>query len=136
MFYEDISVGQSAEFAKVVSEADIQSFAEISGDHNPVHLDEAFARATPFQGRIAHGLLSAAFISAVFGMNLPGPGCVYVAQSLRFKGPVRIGDRVTARVEVTALVPEKKFVTFRTTCSVGPKVVIDGEATLMVPSRD
>ena len=136
MFYEDISIGQSAEFAKVVSEADIQGFAEISGDHNPVHLDEAFAKATPFQGRIAHGLLSAAFISAVFGMQMPGPGCVYVSQSLRFKGPVRIGDRVTARVEVTALVPEKKFVTFRTTCSVGSKLVIDGEATLMVPARD
>ena len=133
MFYEDISIGQSAEFAKTVTVADILGFAEISGDRNPVHLDEDFAKATSFRGRIAHGLLSASFISTVFGMYLPGPGCVYIAQSLRFKRPVRIGDLVTARCEVTGLDPVKRFVTFSTTCSVAGKLVIDGEATVMVP---
>jgi len=136
MFFQDISIGQSAELTRLVSDSDIQGFAELSGDRNPVHLDEDYAKTTPFRGRIAHGMLSAIFISTLFGMKLPGPGSIYVSQTLRFKAPVRIGDRVTARVEVTALIPEKKFVTFRTTCSVGSKLVIDGEATLMVPSRD
>ncbi len=134
--FEDLSVGQSAEFARTVTEADITAFATVSGDFNPVHVDEDYARTTPFKGRIAHGMLSAAFISTVFGMKLPGPGCVYVSQLLNFKRPVRIGDTVTARCEVTALVPAKKFATFRTTCSVAGKVVVDGEATLMVPGRN
>jgi len=133
--FEDLAVGQAAEFTKMVTEADIAAFAEVSGDFNPVHVDEAYAQATPFKGRIAHGMLSAAFISTVFGMKLPGPGCIYVAQSLNFKRPVRIGDTVVARCEVTGLVPAKKFVTFKTTCTVGGKVMVDGEATLMVPSR-
>lgn len=134
-YYEDISVGQSAIFAKTVTEADIAAFAGVSGDFNPVHVNEEFASKTMFKGRIAHGMLSAGFISTVFGMRLPGPGAIYVSQLLKFKAPVKIGDTVVARVEVTGMVPEKKFVTFKTTCSVGEKVVIDGEATLMVPSR-
>ncbi|MDA8231069.1 MAG: MaoC family dehydratase [Magnetospirillum sp.] len=133
--FEELAVGQTAEMAKAVTDRDITAFAEISGDANPVHLDEDYARTTPFKGRIAHGILSAAFISAVFGTKLPGPGAIYVAQSLRFRAPVRIGDTVVARVELTGLVPDKKFATFKTTCSVGGKVVLDGEATLMVPSR-
>ena len=135
MFFEDIAVGDSAELIKTVTEADILGFAEISGDRNPLHLDEAYARTTQFQGRIAHGMLSGALISAVFGMRLPGPGSIYVAQSLRFKRPVRIGDAVLSRCEVIALAPDKTQVTFRTTCSVGGKLVVDGEATLMVPGR-
>lgn len=134
-YYEDISIGQSAIFAKTVTEADIAAFAGVSGDFNPVHVNEEFASKTMFKGRIAHGMLSAGFISTVFGMRLPGPGAIYVSQLLKFKAPVKIGDTVVARVEVTGMVPEKKFVTFKTTCSVGEKVVIDGEATLMVPSR-
>ena len=134
-YFEDIAVGQSATFAKTVTEADIVLFAGVSGDTNPVHLDAEYAAGTMFKSRIAHGMLSAGFISAVFGTKLPGPGAIYVSQSLKFKAPVRIGDTVTARVEVTALVPEKKFVTFKSQCLVGGKVVIDGEATLMVPSR-
>ena len=89
-----------------------------------------------FKGRIAHGMLSAAFISTVLGTKLPGPGCIYVSQALKFKAPVRIGDTVTARVEVTVLVPEKKFVTLKTTCAVAGKLVVDGEATLMVPGKE
>jgi 3-hydroxybutyryl-CoA dehydratase len=118
-----------------VTEADIAAFAGVSGDTNPVHLNEEYAKNTMFKGRIAHGMLSAAFISTVFGMKMPGPGCIYVSQLLKFKAPVKIGNTVTAKVEVTATVPEKKFVTFKTTCTVAGKVVVDGEATLMVPSK-
>ncbi len=134
-FFEELEAGMSATFAKTVTEADIAAFAGFSGDFNPVHINEEFAKTTMFKGRIAHGMLSAAFISTVFGMKMPGPGCIYVSQALKFKAPVRIGDTVTARVEVQATVPEKKFVTFKTTCSVAGKIVVDGEATLMVPSR-
>ncbi|HLO76719.1 MAG TPA: MaoC family dehydratase [Magnetospirillum sp.] len=134
-YFEELSIGQSAVFGKTVTEADIAAFAGVSGDTNPVHLNEEYAKGTMFKGRIAHGMLSAAFISTVFGTKLPGPGCIYVSQSLKFKAPVKIGDTVMARVEVTALAPEKKFATFKTTCSVGEKVVLDGEATLMVPTK-
>lgn len=134
-YFEELSVGQAAVFGKTVTEADIAAFAGVSGDTNPVHLNEEWAKNTMFKGRIAHGMLSAAFISTVFGTKLPGPGCIYVSQLLKFKAPVKIGDTVTARVEVTALNAEKKFATFKTTCSVGDKVVLDGEATLMVPSK-
>lgn len=134
-FFEDLSVGMSATFAKTVTEADIAAFAGVSGDFNPVHINEEFAKTTMFKGRIAHGMLSGAFISTVFGMKMPGPGCIYVSQLLKFKAPVKIGDTVTAKVEVTGTNPDKKFVTFRTTCSVGDKIVVDGEATLMVPSK-
>lgn len=134
-FFEDLSVGMSAAFAKTVTEADIAAFAGVSGDFNPVHINEEFAKTTMFKGRIAHGMLSGAFISTVFGMKMPGPGCIYVSQLLKFKAPVKIGDTVTARVEVTGTNPDKKFVTFKTTCSVGDKIVVDGEATLMVPSK-
>ncbi len=133
--FEDLAIGQAATFAKTVTEADIVAFAGVSGDFNPVHVNEDYAKTTPFKGRIAHGILAAAFISAAFGTRLPGPGAIYVAQSLKFKAPVRIGDTVTARVEVTGLVPEKHFATFRTTCAVGGKIVVDGEATLKVPPR-
>ncbi len=134
-FYEELEPGMSATFSKTVTEADIAAFAGLSGDFNPVHIDEEYAKTTMFKGRIAHGMLSAAFISTVFGMRMPGPGCIYVSQALKFKAPVRIGETVTARVEVVGTVPEKKFVTFKTTCSVAGKVVVDGEATLMVPSK-
>ena len=135
MYFEDLSVGQTAVFAKTVTEADIASFAGVSGDFNPVHINEEYASKTMFKGRIAHGMLSAAFISTVFGTKLPGPGCIYMSQNLRFKAPVKIGDTVVARVEVTELNAEKKRASFKTTCSVGDKVVLDGDAVLMVPAR-
>ncbi len=134
-FLEDLSVGMTAVFAKTVSEADITMFAGISGDTNPVHLDESFAEQTMFSGRIAHGMLSASFISTVFGTRLPGPGCIYLRQDLRFKAPVKVGDTVQARVTVKEIVTGKKRVVFDTVCSVGEKVVLEGEATLMVSSR-
>ena len=117
-----------------MTDADIVLYAGISGDNNPVHMNEEYAKGTTFGGRIAHGMLSAGFISAVLGTKLPGPGCIYVSQSLRFKAPVRVGDTVTAKVELTELNPEKKRATFKTTCTVMGTVVIDGEATLLIPA--
>lgn len=134
-YFEDLEVGMSEVFAKTVTETDIVMFAGISGDLNPVHINEEFASGTMFKGRIAHGILGASFISTVIGTKLPGPGCIYVSQSLRFKAPVKIGDTVRATCTITNLIPEKKFIELKTQCLVGEKVVIDGEATIMVPSR-
>jgi 3-hydroxybutyryl-CoA dehydratase len=135
MHFEDLAVGMTASLTKTVTEADVVAFAQISGDRNPLHLDAAYAATTIFKERVAHGMLSAAFISAVFGEKLPGPGAIYVAQNLKFKAPVKLGASVTAQVEITALIPEKKLVQFKTQCFVGGKVVIDGDATLLVSSR-
>lgn len=135
-FFEDLEVGMSDMYAKTITDADIVLFAGISGDTNPVHLNHEFASETIFEGRIAHGMLSAAFISTVIGTKLPGPGCIYVSQSLRFKAPVRVNDTVSARVTITKLVPEKKFIEMETVCSVAGNPVLVGEATVMVPSKD
>jgi 3-hydroxybutyryl-CoA dehydratase len=134
-FVEDLAVGQTASYAKTVTEADIVLFAGVSGDTNPVHLNQEFAAKTMFKGRIAHGMLSAGFISTVLGTKLPGPGAIYLSQSLKFKAPVRPGDTVVARATVTAIVPDKRRVTLTTTCQVGDTVVIEGEAVVMVPAR-
>src|SRR3954465_3149591 len=134
-YLDEISDGMTAVFSKTVTEADIVLYAGISGDTNPVHLDEEFAKPTMFKGRIAHGMLTAGFISAVLGTKLPGPGSIYLSQSLKFKAPVRIGDTVRARVTVSAIDQEKARVTFATTCHVGDKIVLDGEAQLLVPRR-
>lgn len=134
-FFEDLSVGQTASFAKTVTEADILMFAAVSGDTNPVHINAEAAAKTMFKERIAHGMLSASLISTVLGTRLPGPGTIYLGQTLKFKAPVRIGATVTATVEITALDPAKKRATLSTTCTVEGKAVIEGEATVMVPSR-
>ena len=135
LFLEDLAVGMTAVYAKTVTEADIVLFAGISGDTNPVHLDAHFAERTAFKGRIAHGMLSASFISTVFGTRLPGPGCIYLSQNLRFRAPVRPGDTVTARVTVKNVDPDNKRVTFDTVCTVDDGVVIDGAAVLLVSRR-
>lgn len=135
VFFEDLSVGQEASLSKPVSEADIVAFAEISGDKNPVHIDAQYAAGTMFKERIAHGMLSAAYISAVFGMKLPGPGAIYISQTLNFKAPVKIGDTVVTTVKVIELIAEKKRARFETVCSVNGKAVVQGEAVLMVPAR-
>jgi 3-hydroxybutyryl-CoA dehydratase len=135
LYFDELSVGQSAETTHVVGAADIEAFAAVSGDVNPVHLDEAYAKGTPFGGRIAHGMLGAAFISAVIGNKLPGPGAIYLSQSLRFRRPVRIGDPVTAKVVIKALDTAKGHATLETVCLVNGKTVIDGEALIMVPKR-
>lgn len=135
VFFEDLSVGQEASLSNTVSEADIVAFADISGDRNPVHLDADYAATTMFKERIAHGMLSAAYISAVFGMKLPGPGAIYMSQTLKFKAPVKIGDTVVTSVKVVELVPEKRRARFECVCTVNDKPVVEGEAMLMVPGR-
>jgi 3-hydroxybutyryl-CoA dehydratase len=127
------SLGQSAEFAKTITEADVVQFAGITGDFNPVHVDAVAAAASRFGGRIAHGMLSASLISTVLGTRLPGPGAIYLSQSLRFTAPVRIGDTVTARVEVVEMM-EKRRVRLVTTCRTQEgTVVVEGEAVVVVP---
>jgi 3-hydroxybutyryl-CoA dehydratase len=135
LFLEDLSVGQSAELVRTVDEAAIVAFAEVTGDNNPVHLDEAYAATTPFKTRIAHGMLSAGYISAVIGTKLPGPGAIYMSQQLSFRRPVKIGDEVTARATITAIDAEKARITLETVCEVGGKAVMTGEALIMVPRR-
>jgi 3-hydroxybutyryl-CoA dehydratase len=130
---EELTIGESAERAFTVSDADIVAFAAVSGDHNPLHLDEAYAQTTSFKGRIAHGMLSAAYISAVLANELPGPGSIYLSQSLSFKRPVRIGDTVSVRVSVSGIEPRTAKVTLSTTCKVAGKTVLDGEAVVLAP---
>ncbi|MBB4284407.1 MaoC family dehydratase [Roseospira goensis] len=134
-YFEDLAVGQSASLGKTITDADLVMFAGVSGDTNPAHMDEEYAATTLFKGRIAHGLLSGAVISALFGTKFPGPGCIYVSQTLKFKAPVRPGDTLRVTAEVTALNEAKKMATFKTIGTVGATVVVEGEATLMVPSR-
>ncbi|MCW8085781.1 MaoC family dehydratase [Sabulicella glaciei] len=136
MRFEDLSVGQKARFSKTITEADILLFAAVSGDTNPVHIDAEAAKATAFGERIAHGMLSASLISTVLGTRLPGPGTIYLAQTLKFRAPVRIGDTVTATAEVTALDPARKRATLATVCTVAGKTVLEGEATVMVQSKE
>ena len=135
LYIEDLSVGMSEAVTKTVSHSDIVGFADITGDTNPVHLDDGFAAASPFKERIAHGMLSAGLISAVLGTRLPGPGCIYLSQSLRFRAPVRIGDDVVASATITEVNRDKRRITLDTVCRVGETVVIDGEAKIMVSSR-
>lgn len=132
---EDLAPGMSASFAKTVSERDVAAFGEVSGDTNPVHFDEAFARNTPFKGRIAHGVLTASYVSTVLGMDMPGPGTIFLGLNIRFKAPVRIGDTVTTMCTVREILPERRRVIFDCTCRVGETVVLEGEATVMPPPR-
>lgn len=132
--FEELEAGRSAAFTKTVTEADVVLFAGITGDMNPLHVDREAARASRFGERVAHGMLTAGFVSAVLGTRLPGPGCVYVSQSLRFVAPVRIGDTVTARVEIIELIPDGRRVHLRTTCTnQEDETVLEGEAELFVP---
>ena len=133
MRIEELTPGLAAELSKTVTETDVVLFAGITGDFNPAHMNEIEARASRFGGRIAHGMLSAGFISAVLGMRLPGPGCIYLSQSLKFTAPVRIGDTVTARAEVVEVV--KRRVRLATTCRTQDgTTVVEGEAVVMVPN--
>jgi 3-hydroxybutyryl-CoA dehydratase len=133
--FEDLTVGMEASYSRIVTESDIAIYAVLTGDNNPLHLDAAFAAGTIFKTRIAHGMLTAGYLSTIFGTRLPGPGCIYVSQSMSFRGPVRIGDEVTAKVVVTELIAAKKRAIFACDCSVAGKTVLQGEAVLMVPSR-
>ena len=130
---DDLQVGQSYTMGKTVTDADIVMFAGVSTDTNAVHLNEEFAKTLPFGGRIAHGMLSASFISAVLGAHLPGPGTIYLSQTLKFTAPVRINDTVNTTVTVKEIIKERKRVILETVCKVGDTVVITGEATIMKP---
>jgi 3-hydroxybutyryl-CoA dehydratase len=133
---EDIEIGMVRHLCKVVTDHDIEIFAEVSTDHNPIHLDDSYANNTIFGGRIAHGMLTAGLISAVIGEQLPGHGTVYLGQTLKFLGPVRPGDRVTAQVEVVEIDPGRRRVKLDTCCLVNGKKVLAGEATVLAPSRN
>jgi 3-hydroxybutyryl-CoA dehydratase len=132
--FEELAVGQTAEFSKTVTEADVVLFAGVTGDFNPAHVDAVAAERGRFGGRIAHGMLGAGLISAVLGMRLPGPGTIYLSQSLRFVRPVRIGDTVTARVEILELIEGKRRVRLATRClNQDEELVLDGEALVWLP---
>jgi 3-hydroxybutyryl-CoA dehydratase len=133
--FEDLSIGDSVEMRFPVTESVIEKFAEVSGDDNPVHLDEAYAQTTAFGTRIAHGMLSAGFISATIGTKLPGYGSIYLSQTMRFRRPVKIGDEVVVRAVITALDAERGRATIETTALVGDKAVVEGEAIVMPPRR-
>jgi 3-hydroxybutyryl-CoA dehydratase len=136
LFLEDLKVGMSAMFGKTVTEADIMAFAGVSGDTNPIHLHEGFAKTTRFGQRIAHGMLSGSFISAVIGTKLPGPGAIYVSQTMNFMAPVLIGETITAVATVSAIDERRRRVTIDTKCLNGEgKAVIEGEAVVLVPRR-
>jgi 3-hydroxybutyryl-CoA dehydratase len=132
---DEIVVGMKASYSQTITDADIKAFAGISGDHNPVHVDSEYAAGSRFGKRIAHGLMSAGFFSAIFGMRIPGPGCVYVSQQLNFLRPVYIDDTVTAEVIVTKVDPEKRRVFFDTICRVKGKKVITGSAEIYIPNK-
>lgn len=131
----DLKPGMSESFSKTVSERDIQLFGEVSGDTNPVHFDDDFAKKTIFKGRIAHGVLSASYISTILGMKMPGPGTIFLGMTMRFKAPVRIGDTVDAVCTVREINDAKRRVIFDCVCKVGDTVVVEGEATVMPPAE-
>ncbi len=134
-YFEDLNVGLRETYTKQVTAADIEAFATISGDRNPIHLDEAFAAKTPFGGRIAHGIFTAGLISAAIAMRLPGPGSIYLSQTLRFLAPVRLDDVVDATIEVIELTSKGRRVKLKCECRVGDKVVLEGEAEVKAPGR-
>ena len=135
LYFEDVRVGMRETYTKHVKASDVVGFAEISGDRNPIHLSEHFAAKTPFGGRIAHGLYTASLISAVIGTRMPGPGAIYISQTLRFLAPVRIGDTVEATVEIVELVEKGRRGKLKCECRVGDTVVLEGEAEVKIPAR-
>lgn len=134
MTFDELTLGQTASFSKTITEADILLFCAVSGDTNPVHIDAEAAKGSIFGERIAHGMLSASLVSTVLGTRLPGPGTIYLSQTLKFKAPVKIGQTVTATAEVTALDTARKRATLATRCTVEGKVVLEGEAGVMLPA--
>ena len=132
---DDLEVGMFASYSQTISEADIKNFAGVSGDRNPVHLDSEYAEKSMFKKRIAHGMISSSFFSALFGTKLPGEGCVYVSQSLKFRKPVYIDDTVVATVMVERIEKEKRRVYFNTYCKVGNQKVITGQAEIYIPEK-
>jgi 3-hydroxybutyryl-CoA dehydratase len=134
LHFEDLAVGMTERLSKTVASSDVVGFAQVTGDRNPIHLSEHFAAKTQFKKRIAHGLYTASLISAVLGTRLPGPGAVYISQTLNFRAPVKIGDTVEVIVEVAELIPDRLRARLACICKVGDEVVLDGEAWVKVPS--
>jgi 3-hydroxybutyryl-CoA dehydratase len=134
-FFEDLEPGMEATLQRTITDEDIRGFAAVTGDSNPIHLDSDYAAGTPFKVRLAHGMLTGGLLSAVFGTVMPGPGAIYVSQTLNFRAPVMIGDTVTARVRVMELFAAKRRARFDCACLTGDKVVLTGEAMLIVPGR-
>lgn len=132
--FADLSIGMKSSVEHLVTEADVETFARVSGDYNPLHMDEAYAKTTMFGGRIAHGALSASYISAILGNDLPGPGAVFTDLNMRFKRPVRIGDTVVATAEVIEMIERGCRVVLKVKCEVGGKISVEGEARVMVPA--
>ena len=132
--FEDLSVGMTESLSKTVASSDVVGFAEVTGDRNPIHLSEHFAAKTPFGTRIAHGLYTASLISAVLGTRLPGPGAIYISQTLNFRAPVKIGDTVEVNVTVAELIASKFRARLVCNCTVDGEIVLDGEAWVKVPS--
>lgn len=135
-YFEDLEIGDFVESVNTVTEDDIQMFAKVSGDYNPLHMDEDYAQTTQFEGRIAHGALTASYVSALLGNDLPGPGSIFTGLELRFRRPVRIGDEVISRAEVSEKLPRGRRVTLKVSCSVSGKPVISGVAMVVAPSRE
>jgi len=133
--FEDLSLGMTETLRKTVDSSDVIGFAAVTGDRNPIHLSEHFAAKTPFGTRIAHGLYTASLISAVLGTRLPGPGAIYISQTLNFRAPVKIGDTIEVTVKVAELMPEKFRARLTCTCAVDGETVLDGEAWVKVPSK-
>ncbi len=134
MKLSEIKVGDKANMRKTVTEGDVYLYAGISGDQNPVHIDKVYAESTQFGSRIAHGMFTASYITAVLGMQLPGPGCIYMGQELRFTAPVRFGDTIDTKIEVIEVIPEKKRVVLSTICTNQDGTdVITGKATMYMP---
>lgn len=136
LYFEDLTVGMTETVKKTMNSSDVVGFAEVTGDRNPIHLSEHFAAQTPFGTRIAHGLYTASLISAVLGTRLPGPGAVYISQTLNFRAPVKIGDTVEVKVTVAELIPEKFRARLSCVCSVAGEPVLDGEAWVKAPSKE
>jgi 3-hydroxybutyryl-CoA dehydratase len=132
---DNLNVGMTESYSKFISEDDIRLFAQVSGDTNPVHLSDDYAKDMLFKKRIAHGMMSASFFSALFGTKLPGNGCVYVAQNLKFRRPVYVGDTVVAQIKIIEIDARKRRVFFTTTCKVDNKLVIDGTAEIYIPPK-
>ena len=135
LFFEDLYIGQVAEYRKTITETDVVLFAGLTGDNNPMHIDEEFASETRFGGRIIHGMLTASLLSSVIGMKLPGPGCIYMGQNLKFLHPVHIGDTVKAVARIEEIYPDKQRIKMHTECIVRGEVVLTGDALVWVPKK-
>ena len=134
--FEELKIGMSAVYSRTITDTDLRNFSGVSGDTNPMHLNEEYAKTTVFKGCIVHGMLTASLLSTVIGTKLPGPGCLYVSQTLRFKAPVHVGETVYAKATVIELLPEKRRATLHTQCFVKGTVVLDGEAVVQLPRKD